>query len=90
MAHSLVTRMKWRFVACVLALPLCLGIQSACTQGIPPGAGVSPPARAHDPGIARVWLPLVYRLEDEGISGPDVDGYFLALGGEITQDPMGR
>jgi membrane-bound lytic murein transglycosylase B len=37
-----------------------------------------------------VWLPLVYRLEEEGISGPEVDAYFVALGSEITQEPMGR
>ena len=82
--------MKWRLITCVLVLPLCLGMQSACTQATPPGAGAAPALRAHAPGIAPVWLPLVYRLEDEGISGPDVDEYFLALGSEITQEPMGR
>jgi len=65
-------------------------MQSACTQTVLPGAEATPVLRTHHPGIAPVWLPLVYRLADEGISGPDVDAYFLALGSEITQDPMGR
>ena len=64
-------------------------MQCACTTA-PPDAGAVAVMRAHHPGIAPVWLPLVYRLEDEGLSGPDVDAYFLALGSEITQDPMGR
>ena len=82
--------MEWRLFACVLALLACLGMQSACTQATPPGAGAPPAMRAHHPDIAPLWLPLVYRLEDEGISGPDVDAYFLALGNEMTQEPMGR
>jgi len=81
--------MKWRFVACLLVLLACLGMQSSCTQATPPGPG-APEIRSHNPDIAAVWLPLIYRLEDEGISGPDVDAYFLALGNDITQDPMGR
>jgi len=81
--------MKWPLLACILTLFLCLGMQSACTQALP-GAGAVSVQRTHDPRIAAVWLPLVYRLEDEGISGPDVDGYFLGLGDAITQDPMGR
>ena len=64
-------------------------MQCACTTA-PPDAGAVAVMRVHHPGIAPVWLPLVYRLEDEGLSGPDVDAYFLALGSEITQDPMGR
>jgi membrane-bound lytic murein transglycosylase B len=65
-------------------------MQSGCTQTVASGAEANPAMRAHHPGIAPVWLPLVYRLEDEGISGPDADAYFLALGSEISQDPMGR
>ena len=63
---------------------------SACTQTASPDAEKPSAARMRRPGIAPVWLPLVYRLEDEGISGPDVDAYFLALGSESTQEPMGR
>jgi len=77
-----------RIVACVFVLFLCLG--GACTQATAPGADAALDLRARHPGVAPVWLPLVGRLADEGISGPDVDAYFLALGGEITQDPMGR
>jgi membrane-bound lytic murein transglycosylase B len=82
--------MKLRLLGCALAFFVCFGMQSACTQTTSPGAGATPALRAHNPGIASVWLPLVYRLEDEGISGPEVDAYFLALGSEITQEPMGR
>ena len=80
--------MKLRSVVCISALIICLG--SACTHATGPGAGALPAPQARHPGIAPVWLPLVCRLEDEGISGPDVDAYFLALGDEITQEPMGR
>ena len=82
--------MKAHLFACAFVLLVCSGMQSACTLAVAPGAGATPAARAHHPGIAPVWLPLVYRLEDEGLSGPDVDAYFLALGSEITQEPMGR
>ena len=83
--------MKLRFFAYALALYACLCLQSACSQqSAPPGANTASVARAPRPGVAPVWLPLVYRLEDEGISGPEVDGYFAALGSEITQEPMGR
>ena len=82
--------MKWRLNACALALLACLGMQSACTPAASSGADQTPAMRAHHPGIAPVWLPLVYRLEDEGIGGPDVDAYFLALESDITQEPMGR
>ena len=75
----------------VFALLACLGMQNACTQATPPGVGhASALCARRDSGIAPVWLPLVCRLENEGISGPDVDAYFLALGNEITQEPMGR
>jgi membrane-bound lytic murein transglycosylase B len=82
--------MKLRLFTSFMVLFVCLGLQNACTQAVSPDAGASGAMRRHHPGIAPVWLPLVYRLEDEGIGGPDVDAYFLALGSEITQDPMGR
>ena len=50
----------------------------------------TPDGYTHDPGIAPVWRPLVERLEHDGINGPEVDAYFLALPPQITRDPMGR
>jgi len=83
--------MKWRYFAYAFLLCLCLSTQSACTQANVPGTDATFAMRGHHhPGIAPVWLPLVHRLADEGISGPDVDAYFLALGGEMSQEPMGR
>lgn len=40
--------------------------------------------------VPEVWRPLLARLAAEGISGPDVDMMFIALGEQATQDPMGR
>ncbi len=72
----------------VLVLVLCLGAQTACTQHRP--ATDADPHIRHDPAIAPLWLPLLERLDQEGITGPDVDAYFVALGPSMTQDPMGR
>lgn len=40
--------------------------------------------------VPTIWRPLLDRLAAEGISGPDVDMMFIALGEQATQDPMGR
>lgn len=37
-----------------------------------------------------VWQPLLQRLASDGISGPDVDRMFYALGEQASQEPMGR
>lgn len=37
-----------------------------------------------------VWQGVLARLAADGISGPDVDRMFIALGDQATQDPMGR
>lgn len=40
--------------------------------------------------VPPVWQPLLDRLAADGISGPDVDRMFSALGEQASQDPMGR
>ena len=40
--------------------------------------------------VSPVWEPLLRRLAGDGISGPDVEAMFAGLGGDISQEPMGR
>lgn len=55
----------------------------------PYGVTTSPTAAA-PLSVPPVWQALVQRLASDGISGPDVDLMFAALGEQASQDPMGR
>lgn len=61
---------------------------SSTPQGEAKGAQAPPLQKEQRLGVA--WLPLLQRLAADGISGPDIDAYFLAFGPAPTQDPMGR
>lgn len=81
--------MNIRLTLCLLALLLCLGAPTACTQHTAATrAGID--AGARHPGVPELWLPLLDRLAREGVAGSDVDAYFIALGPRMTQEPMGR
>ena len=65
----------------------------AAVQASPESAGVSPPALTQSglPSVpAPAWQPLLQRLAADVVSGPDVDDFFVRLGGVPTQEPMGR
>ncbi len=40
--------------------------------------------------VPEVWRPMAYRLAADGLSGPDVDDFFIRIGDTPSQDPMGR
>lgn len=84
-------------IAAALLLPCMLrpGLASGSASGLSPVVMPSAPGNGADEErrenrAAEIWLPLMRRLDADGMGGPDLPVFFAALAPIVSQEPMGR